>query len=145
MASLKVEVITAERVVFSEEGVERVIAPGAVGEFTILPEHAPFMTMLRPGEMRLIKGGEETSLVVMGGFLEVRDDRVVVLADTAERAEEIDVARAEAARRRALERLASREATVDLARAQAALQRALVRLKVAEKRRRRPGAPSSPP
>lgn len=140
MRTLKVEVVTAERVVFTEEGVEQLTAPGAVGEFTVLPEHAPFVTALLPGEMRIVKGGQETSMATTGGFLEVREDRVVVLADTVERAEEIDTARAEEARRQALERLASREAAADMVRAQAALQRALLRLKVAERRRRR-GAP----
>ncbi|HKZ51551.1 MAG TPA: F0F1 ATP synthase subunit epsilon [Dehalococcoidia bacterium] len=144
MARLTVDIVTAERVTFSEEGVEKVIAPGTVGEFTVLPEHAAFITTLVPGEMRIVRGGEETSIALTGGFLEVRNDRVVVLADAAERAEEIDAARAEAARRRATERLAERGTSEDMARSQAALQRALLRLRVAERRRRRPGGPSTP-
>ena len=93
----------------------------------------------------LRKDDQETTIAVSGGFLEVRPDRVVVLADTAERAEEIDIERAEAARRRAQEQLATRPADLDAARAQAALERSMARLKVAEhmKRRRmpRPGGP----
>lgn len=144
---LTVEIVTAERVVYSEQGVSEVIAPGIEGQLAILPQHAAFMTMVEPGEVIIKKGGEEISMIVTGGFLEVRDDRVMVLADAAERAEEIDVARAEAARRRAQERLAAHEAEVDLARAEASLRRALARLRVAERRRRRGGVgtPTPPP
>jgi F-type H+-transporting ATPase subunit epsilon len=139
MAKLSIDVITAERVVFSDTDIDVVVAPGAEGELGILPSHAPLITTLLPGEIRLRKAGEETSLTVTGGFLEVRDNRVVVLAEAAERAEEIDIARAEEARQRAQQRLVSREATVDLAKAEAALRRSLARLKVAERRRRRGG------
>jgi F-type H+-transporting ATPase subunit epsilon len=139
MAKLSVDVITAERVVYSDTEIDIVVAPGVMGELGVLPSHAPFMTALAPGELRLRKGGEETRMVVTGGFLEVRDNKVVVLAEAAERAEEIDLARAEEARRRAEERLASRAAAVDLARVEAALRRSLVRLKVAERRRKRGG------
>ncbi|MDI6857138.1 MAG: F0F1 ATP synthase subunit epsilon [Dehalococcoidia bacterium] len=139
MAKLSIEVITAERVVFSDSDLDVVIAPGIEGELGILPSHAPLITTLTPGEVRLRKAGEETSLTVTGGFLEVRDNCVVVLAEAAERAEEIDIARAEEARRRAQERLRSRAEAIDLARAEAALRRSLARLKVAERRRRRGG------
>ena len=139
MAKLSVDVITAERVVYSDSDIDVVVAPGTAGELGILPSHAPFITSLAPGELRLRKGNEETSMVITGGFLEVRDDKVVILAEAAERAEEIDLARAEEARRRAEERLTSREAAVDLARVEAALRRSLVRLKVAERRRKRGG------
>ncbi len=133
---IKLDVVTAERVVYSED-VDVVVAPGIVGELGILPRHAPLMTTLEVGELRVKKGGDEFSLVISGGFLEVRPDRIIVLADVAERAEEIDVARAEAAKRRAEERIASHAPGVDMARAEAALHRALVRLKVSERRRRR--------
>ncbi len=136
MAKLSVDVITAERVVYSDSEIDVVVAPGTAGELGILPSHAPFMTSLAPGELRLRKGNEETAMVVTGGFLEVRDNKVVILAEAAERAEEIDLARAEEARRRAEQQLASREATVDLARVEAELRRSLVRLKVAERRRK---------
>ncbi len=137
---LTVEIVTAERLVFAEEGVDEVVAPGIEGEFTVLPQHAPLLTMIKPGLMRIIKGGGETEMAITGGFLEVRDNRVTILADAAERAEEIDVARAEEARRRAERQLEDREAEVDLARVSAELQKALIRLKVAERRRRRTGA-----
>ena len=99
--------------------------------------HAPLMTILEVGELRARKGGGEFSLVISGGFLEARPDRVIVLADVAERAEEIDLARAEDAKRRAQERLNKSTSDVDLARAEASMRRALMRLKVAERRRRR--------
>jgi len=136
MSSIKLDIVTAERVVFSED-VDMVVAPGVEGTLGILPHHAPLMTMLQPGELRVKKGGDEVSLVVSGGFLEVRPDRVIILADTAERAEEIDIARAEAAKRRAQQRLIKPTPDIDMARAEAALARSLARLKVVEKRRRR--------
>ncbi len=142
---LKVDIVTAERLVFSDEGVDEVVAPGSEGELTVLPMHAPLLTMIKPGLMRLIKGGEEVDMAITGGFLEVRNDRVTILADAAERAEEIDVVRAEEARRRAERRLEERVSEEDLARAAASLQRALLRLKVAERRRRRSGVRPGPP
>jgi len=139
MASIRLDIVTAERSVYSAD-VDMVIAPGIEGQLGILPHHAPLMTMLQPGELRIKKGGEETSLVVSGGFLEVRPDRVVVLADAAERAEDIDVIRAEAARQRAKEALArKKEPGFDEAQAEAALMRALARLKVASMVKRRKG------
>jgi F-type H+-transporting ATPase subunit epsilon len=137
MAGIRLDIVTAEQAVYSEE-VEMVIAPGVEGQLGILPHHIPLMTTLQAGELRIKKGGEEISLAISGGFLEVRPDRVVVLADAAERAEEIDVARAEAAKRRAQERLAERHVyEVDGARAEVALRRSLARLKVAAAVRRR--------
>lgn len=144
---LTLQIITPERVVFSEEGVESVTLPGSEGELTILPSHAPLMTGLRPGALYFRKGGQEIDVALSGGFLEVRDNRVTILADTAERSDEIDLARAEEARRRAAAALATREGEVDIAAAMAALGRAQARLRVAERRRRRPGAtpPPGPP
>ncbi|MFQ5996881.1 MAG: F0F1 ATP synthase subunit epsilon [Dehalococcoidales bacterium] len=137
MAGIRLDIVTAERMVYSEE-VDMVIAPGVEGQLGILPHHAPLMTTIQAGELRVKRGSEEESLAIGGGFLEVRPDRVVILADTAERAEEIDVARAEAAKRRAQERLAERGAPgIDETRAEAALRRSLARLKVAEMVRRR--------
>ncbi|MFC1987612.1 F0F1 ATP synthase subunit epsilon [Chloroflexota bacterium] len=137
MASIKLDIVSAERAVYSDE-VDVVVAPGIEGQLGILPHHTPLMTMLQPGELRLKKGGEEISLAITGGFLEVRPDRIIVLADTAERAEEIDVARAEEAKRRAEEWLHKRHTSgVDEARAEAALRRALVRLEVVERGRKR--------
>jgi len=136
MAMLKLEIITAERQVFSDE-VNTVVAPGFEGELGILPHHAPLITMLKPGEVLIRKDGQETYLFVSGGFLEVRPDKIVILADACERSEEIDVERAEAAKHRAEERLKTHPPEMDMARAQAALMRSLVRLKVAERRRRK--------
>ncbi len=136
MPTFKVDIVTAERVVYSAE-VDAVIAPGVEGQLGILPHHAPLMTILQAGELVVRKGGEEDIMAISGGFLEVRPDHVIVLADQAERAEEIDAARAEAARKRAEERLKSRAAGIDAARAEAALRRALVRLSVADKIKRR--------
>ena len=140
MAKLKFEIVTAERVIYSDE-VDIVIAPGIEGQLGILPSHAPLLTMLQPGELVVRKDGEETAMFVSGGFLEIMQDRVTVLADVAERAEEIDVARAEEAKRRAERKLEERPAEMDLAAAEAALLRSLMRLRVAERRRKkRPGS-----
>jgi F-type H+-transporting ATPase subunit epsilon len=137
MPDIRLDVVTAERVVYSDD-VDMVVAPGFEGQLGILPHHTPLMTSLLPGELRIKKGAEEVSLVISGGFLEVRPDKVVVLADTAERADEIDVERAEAARRRAQERLSQQRALgIDGARAEASLRRSLARLRVAETARRR--------
>jgi len=144
MPKLSVDIVTAEKLVYSEEGVDVLIVPGIVGELGVLPLHAPLLTMIQPGVLRIVKGGEEVEMAITGGFIEVRENRVTILADAAERAEEIDVARAEEARRRAQERLAAKEVTADLLRAEAALKRALVRLKAAERVRRRRGAPPPP-
>jgi len=137
MVGIRLDIVTAERMVYSEE-VDMVVAPGFEGQLGILPHHTPLMTTLLPGELRIKKGTEEVSLAISGGFLEVRPDRVVVLADAAERADEIDVERAEAARKRAQERLSQqRELGLDGVRAEASLRRSLARLKVAEMAQRR--------
>jgi len=137
MSSIRLDIVTAERVVYSED-VDLVVAPGVEGQLGILPHHTPLMTMLAVGELRVRKGDEEFLLAISGGFLEVRPDRVIILADTAERVEEIDVARAEEAKRRAEERLLDRHAPeVDAARAEAALRRSLIRLRVVVKRRKK--------
>ena len=136
MAKIRLEIVTAERAVYSED-VDEVIAPGVEGELGILPHHAPLMTMLKPGVLTVKKDGDELNLAVSGGFMEVRPERVIILADAAERAEEIDVARAEEARKRAEEARveAPAGAEAQLA-AEAALARALARIKVAQRRRR---------
>jgi F-type H+-transporting ATPase subunit epsilon len=142
MATTRLDIVTAERVVFSDE-VDEVVAPGVEGQLGILPHHAPLMTTLLPGELLVKKGGGEISLAISGGFIEVRPDRIIVLADAAEREEEIDIARAEEAKRRAEARLAEHAPGIDMGRAEAALRRSLARIRVAErKRRRRPGAPT---
>ena len=136
MATLRLDIVTAEQVVYSED-VDVVVAPGAEGQLGILPHHAPLMTMLQPGELLVKKGGEELSMAITGGFLEVRPDRVIVLADAAERAEDIDIARAEEAKRRAQQRLKEHAPGVDMARTEAALRRAITRLGVVQRRRKR--------
>lgn len=145
MPKLDVHIVTAEREVFVEDDVDEVVVPGIEGELTVLPEHAPLLTMVKPGVILLRKSGEDIDMAVTGGFIEVRQDRVTILADAAERAEEIDAVRAEEARRRAERLLEEREAEVDLAAAAAALQRALMRLKAVERRRRRSGVRPGPP
>ncbi len=135
MSSLKLDVVTAERIVYSED-VDTIIAPGMEGQLGILPHHAPLMTILQAGELIVRRGGEEDTLAISGGFLEVRPDRVIILADQAERAEEIDIDRAEAAKKRAEERL-SKKVEIDTARVEASLRRAIARLTVAEKIKRR--------
>jgi F-type H+-transporting ATPase subunit epsilon len=142
--ALTVEIVTAERVVRVEQGVDVLIAPGTDGQLAILPRHAALMTTLDYGELIFRRGADESGFAITGGFMEVRNDHVSVLADAAEAVEEIDLQRAEAARARAEARLRqAREqavSDVDMARAQAALQRSLLRLRVVQ-RRRRPGAP----
>jgi F-type H+-transporting ATPase subunit epsilon len=139
LAKLKFEIVTAERIVYSDN-VDIVIAPGIEGQLGILPSHAPLLTMLQPGELVVRKEGEETAMFVSGGFLEVMQNRVTVLADVAERAEEIDIVRAEEAKHRAEEQLKVRPPEMDLAAAEAALRRSLVRLKIAERRKKKPGS-----
>ncbi len=131
---LHIEIVTAERRILTDE-VDMVVAPGVEGQLGILPRHAPLMTMLAPGEVLLKKDGGEIIMATSGGFMEVLANRVTILADTAERVEEIDIARAEEAKRRAEERLAMRGSDVDRARAQVSLARALVRIKIARRRR----------
>ncbi len=134
---IKLDIVTVERVVFSED-VDVVAAPGIEGQLGVLPHHAPLMSILQPGELMVRKGGTEFCLAITGGFLEVRPDRIIVLADAAERAEEIDITRAEEAKRRAKQRLEEGVPDIDRARAEAALRRALARLGVVERIRRRP-------
>jgi len=138
VATFRLELVTAERMVFSDD-VDMVIAWGLEGQLGILPHHAPLMTILQPGELIIKKDDKETYMAVSGGFLEVRPDKVIVLADACERAEEIDIARAEEAKRRAKDLIKTPPTEIDTAIAEGALRRSLVRLKVAEKIRRRRG------
>ena len=137
MAKLTVEIVTGERLVYTENDVDMVIAPGTDGTLGILPRHAPLITTLSHGELRVKKGNTEQSIVVFGGFMEVTGEKVIVLADSAERAEEIDLARAEASRTRAEESIRNRGAAGDLAEAELSLRRAAVRLQVGQRRRGR--------
>ena len=133
---LLLDIVTPERLAFSEE-VDSVVCPGVEGELGVLPHHAPLLTTLGVGELRIRRGGEEEFFAIAGGFLQVRPDRVVVMAETADMASEIDLETAEEARREAERALAEGfEEPADLARARASLQRALLRIRVAERRRR---------
>lgn len=142
--TLQVEVVTAERQVYSGEA-DMVIAKGTEGVLGILPRHAPLLTTLAVGAMRIKLGAAEEPLFVAGGFLEVRNNVVTVLADTAEHAEEIDEARAEEARRSAQERLEQASSDIDRAEMLGALERAVSRIRVAEISRRRSGRRSEMP
>ena len=136
MSKIKLDIVTVEKLVFSQD-VDGVIAPGVEGELGILPQHAPLVTILQPGVVTIKAGGEETEMAVSGGYMEVRPDHIIILADSAERAEEIDIARAEAARLRAEQARGEAPAGAEAAlAAEAALKRSLVRLKVAKRRRR---------
>ena len=138
MATIRLEIVTPEKMVFSEE-VDVILAWGVEGQLAILPHHAPLMTMLQPGDLVIRKGSHEETLTIGGGFLEVRPDKIVILADACERAEEIDVTRAEAAKQRAQEALKTAATQVEAAAAEASLRRSLARLKAAERIRRRRG------
>lgn len=124
----RLEIVTPQNKVFSED-VRFLVAPGVEGELGILPEHAPLITALNIGVLRIQQDGKNFKVVVNGGFMEVRGSRVTVLANSAERVEDINVARAEAAKERAEQRLASGSTEIDIARAELALKRALTRLK----------------
>ena len=131
---IHIEIVTAERTVLSDN-VDQINAPGAAGRMGVLPRHEPLMTMLVPGDLTIIKNGETTPFAVSGGFMEVLPDRVTILADTAERADEIDEARADAARKRAEELLRERHSEQEMVMAEAQLRRAMVRLRVARLKR----------
>ncbi len=141
MADMRLEIVTAERVVYSED-VSVLVAPGIDGELAILPRHAPLLTMLKPGEIRVVKDGEDSFMSVSGGFMEVLGNKVTILADTAEHVEEIDMQRAEEALRRAQESVATSASDIDLERALASIRRSQARINVARRtRRRREGTP----
>lgn len=126
--NITVEVVTPERLVFSEK-TDFVVVPGIEGYLGILPLHAPIVSGLQIGVMKVITGGKETKLAISGGFMEVSNDKVVILADSAERGDEIDVERARAAKERAEQRLNSKSADIDVVRAELALSRSIARLK----------------
>src|SRR5437762_12835426 len=135
---LRVQIVTAEREVFTEDAADMVVAPGSEGVVGILPRHAPLLTTLQPGVVRIKKGGSEEAMSVGGGFLQVARDQVLILADTAERADEVDEARAEEARRRARETLAESITSGQRLHAEAAriaLRREDARIHVARRRR----------
>jgi F-type H+-transporting ATPase subunit epsilon len=128
--------VSPERRAFTGE-VDEVIVPGIDGQLGILPHHTRLITALGTGELRIKKDGTEQSLLISGGFVEVRPDKVIVLADLAEHSDEIDEARAVEARKRAEAELEAAKDPVDLARVRAALQTALMRERIAVRRRSR--------
>lgn len=138
MAKLRVQIVTAEREVYADNDVDMVVAPGSEGALGILPKHVPLLTTLQAGTLRIKKGGVETALAVGGGFLQVSRDRVLVLADAAEREDELDAARAEEARKRAQAALEEAKRSGSATQAEAArvaLRRSLVRIQVAQRKR----------
>lgn len=142
MKLIKFQIVTPERIVL-EDDVRQVTVPTQMGEITVLPGHIPLVAALSAGEIRAKKNGEEILMAVSGGFLEVSKNKVVILADTAERAEEIDVKRAEEARQRALKlKEEKRFDRVEFTVLQAKIEKELARLKVARRHRHRTGAPN---
>ena len=137
MATFQLDIVSAERHVSSDQ-VEVLVAPGIDGEMAILPSHAPLLTILKPGEIRVVKDGQDSFIAVSGGFMEVMPEKVTILADTAERLDEIDLERAEAALKAAEEQIAAAPADMDLERALASMRRSQARIKVARRRRNRP-------
>jgi F-type H+-transporting ATPase subunit epsilon len=135
-AKLALEIVTPDRALVREE-VDEVQLPGSQGYLGVLPGHTPLLTMLKVGELWYRIGQEKHYLAIAGGFVEVLPDRVTVLAQIAERAQDIDVARAETAKQRAEERLARPSQDIDLDRARIALMKALIRLQVAARARTR--------
>ncbi len=142
--TMHVEVVTAERELYNGEA-DEVIAPGSEGQLGILPKHAALLTTLKVGELLVKLSGAEEPFFVSGGFLEVSNNSVTVLAETAEHAEEIDEARAEAARRRAQELLAQAQSDTERAELLGALERAMARIHVTEITRRRTTRRIQPP
>lgn len=133
---LHLEIVTPERLAYSDE-VDMVLVPGSEGELGILPHHTPMVSLLGVGELKIRKDGNEESFAIAGGFLQVRPDKVVVMAETADLASDIDLDRAREARREAERALESgfHEGS-DLSAARAQLQQALLHIRVAERRRR---------
>ena len=145
MATIRCEIVTVERLVY-EDDVDSITAPAVRGEIQILPQHAPMITALSPGELVIEKGGEQEFFALGGGYLEILADKVTVMADTAEQADEIDLARAQEARERAERMLTEHPpASEDFAAIEGALRRSLTRIEVARRSRRRRHPRQEPP
>lgn len=132
MATFVLEVVTPDKTVVKEE-VDMAVCPGAEGEFGILPHHVSLLSALKTGPLHYNANGRTETLFISGGFVDVNNNICSVLAESAERAEDIDVARARAAKERAERRLAQKEANIDEIRAESALRRAIMRLQVSQK------------
>lgn len=135
-SNIHVDIVSAEREIFSGEA-DMVFAPGEQGELGIAPRHAPLLTRMKPGVVRVQHGGEEQVFYVSGGILEIQPHVVTVLSDTAQRAADIDEAAAQEAVRKAQETLANQSGELDLARAQSELLENLARLKTLEQLRKK--------
>ncbi|XOU93873.1 MAG: F0F1 ATP synthase subunit epsilon [Candidatus Kerfeldbacteria bacterium] len=134
---LNFEIITPEKVVYSDQ-VDEVVLPTVQGEIGILPNHIPLVSILKPGELKIKKGKEEEYLAVSGGFIEVRPDKVVVLADSAEKSDDIDEAKAEEARQKAEKLLTEKRTDAkEFAALSAKIEKELIRIKVVKRRRHR--------
>ena len=134
--TLRLEIVTPERLAY-EDDVDMVLVPGVDGELGVLPHHTPLVSLLGVGELEIRKGGTAEHFAIVGGFLQVRPDKVVVMAETADMASEIDLEKAQEARREAERALESGyHEAADLAAARAQLQQALLRIRVAERRHR---------
>ena len=133
MNTLRLEIVTPDKTVVSSD-VEMVICPGVEGEFGVLPQHVPLLSALSVGDLRYRIDGKDAHVFISGGFADVNNNVVNVLAESAEIADDIDTARAQAARERAEKRLAGQDEDIDLVRADAALQRAVQRLRIASLR-----------
>jgi F-type H+-transporting ATPase subunit epsilon len=140
VSKIKFKIVTPERTVFENE-IDQATLPTQDGEITVLPNHIPLISALKPGDLMIKKDGEEIDLAVSGGIVEVQNNEITILADTAERAEEIDLARAEEARKQAedLKKEAVRMDDTEYAAAAAFLERNLARIKVARKHLSRRG------
>ena len=132
--NIHVDIVSAEREIFSGEA-DMVFAPGEQGELGIAPRHAPLLTRMKPGTVRVQHGGEEQVFYVSGGILEIQPHMVTVLSDTAQRAADLDEAAAQDAKRKAEETLANQSGELDLARAQTELLEAVARLKAIQQLR----------
>ncbi len=142
MSTIKLDIVTAEKLILSDEA-NSVVVPGSMGELGIFPKHAPLLSTLEVGEVRVTKAEEEYSFFISGGFIEILPGQITILANTAERAENIDEARAKEARDRAEALTTQIGEEIDIAQAEASLKRATVRLKVMQKRRAsRAGGPA---
>jgi len=132
VGTLYLEVVTPEKVLVSQE-VDMVIAPGTEGEFGVLPEHISFLSGIIPGGLRFNVGNKQDHMAVTNGFAEVSNNRVSILVDSAEKAHDIDIERAQGSMKRAQERLGQDRETedIDILRAEASLRRAIARIKMA--------------
>jgi F-type H+-transporting ATPase subunit epsilon len=134
VSTFLLEIVTPERKVYSQD-VQMIVAKGSSGELGILPQHIPLVTQLRIAPLKVkLENNQEKYIAVNGGFMEVRKDKVVILAESAEMSDEIDLSRAQSSKERAEQRIAGKNAEIDLIRSENALRRALTRIEVSGKK-----------